>query len=180
MKLRCFASRPLTVWLLASIFSLTAFTSAEESTSQKNASPKAKSGQGGASKPARCILRKDESGWWFVSPDGKPFFSLGICVFDQGTTKGNYDPAKPSYAGLRHYDSTEAWATANVGRLKSWGFTTLGGWSDYKALGDISDDDLWMTLVVNLGARSGAPWFDMWDPKSSPKKQLSPFAAIRA
>ena len=55
---------------------------------------------------------------------------------------------------------------ASLGRLKSWGFTTIGGWSDYKSLVDNQPKhDLWMTPVVTLGARSGAPWFDMWDEK---------------
>ena len=165
MKHRFSAPNRLTFWLLFSSFLLTAGASSEELASQKNTPPKAKSGQVDAPEHARCILRKDESGWWFVSPSGKSFFSLGICVFNQGTTKEGYDPAKPSYAGFRHYDSTEAWRAASVGRLKSWGFTTLGGWSDYKTLGDTTENDLWMTPVINLGARSGAPWFDMWDPK---------------
>lgn len=113
----------------------------------------------------RCAVRKGDNGWWFVSPSGKPFFSLGICEFNHGGANENYDPARPQYAGLRHYDSVEAWSDANLRRLKSWGFTTLGGWSDFKTLNHASGDDLWMTPVINLGARSGAPWFDMWDPK---------------
>ena len=93
------------------------------------------------------------------------FFSLGICVFNQGTTEQSYDPPKPSYAAWRHYDSAEAWAAASVKRLKSWGFTTFGGWSDYKTLGQIARTRPVDDARFNLGARSGAPWFDMWDEK---------------
>jgi len=114
---------------------------------------------------ARCTVRKDANGWWLVSPKDEPFFSLGVCMFNQGLDKSDYDPAKPSYAAFRHYDTPNAWADASLLRLKSWGFTTVGGWSDYDTLGRSREHDLWMTCVLNLGARSGAPWFDMWDEK---------------
>jgi hypothetical protein len=114
----------------------------------------------------RCILRQDPNGWWLVSPQGKPFFSLGVCMLNQGVKKEEFDPAKPSYAALRHYDAPEAWAKANVTRLKSWGFTTAGGWSDYETLRRAAEGDLWMTPVLHLGSRSGVPWFDMWDEKN--------------
>jgi hypothetical protein len=113
----------------------------------------------------RCTLQKEASGWWFASPDGKRFFSLGVCMFNQGLTKEEYNPAKPSYAALRHYDVPEAWADASLRRLKSWGFTTVGGWSDYSTLARSREHDLWITPVLHLGSTSGAPWFDMWDEK---------------
>jgi hypothetical protein len=119
----------------------------------------------GVTKPARCTVRQEPNGWWLVSPSGKPFFSLGICEFNQGTDRQSYDLAKPSYAGWQHYDSSEAWARDNLQRLKSWGFTTVGGWSDYKSVDKANVSDVWITPVLSLGARSGAPWFDMWDEK---------------
>lgn len=116
-------------------------------------------------KMSRCTVRKDANGWWLVTPAGEPFFSLGICMCNQGGPKEKYDPTKPSYTALRHYDMPEAWADASVLRLKSWGFTTVGGWSDYKTLRQSRHHDLWITPVLHLGSRSGAPWFDMWDEK---------------
>ena len=104
------------------------------------------------SRNVRCTLHQDPAGWWFVSPQGKPFFSLGVCMFNQGTDKEDFNPAKPSYAVLRHYDTPEAWAKANVPRLRSWGFTTAGGWSDYETLKSAAGSELWMTPVLNLGA----------------------------
>src|SRR5690242_11664298 len=47
--------------------------------------------------PARCTVRKSADGWWLVDPTGKPFFSLGICEFNQGIDK--HDADHPSYAG---------------------------------------------------------------------------------
>src|SRR5262245_11048928 len=79
----------------------------------------------------RCSLRHDENGWWLVAPSGEPFFSLGVCMFNQGSHRDDYDPSKPSYAALRHYEAADAWADSSLKRIKSWGFTTIGGWSDY-------------------------------------------------
>jgi hypothetical protein len=109
-------------------------------------------------------VEQDSTGWSFLAPNGDKFFSLGICVFDQGAPKEKYNPARPQYAGLRHYDSVAAWSDVNLQRLKSWGFTTLGGWSAFQILDEVAEHDLWITPVISLGARSGAPWFDMWDP----------------
>jgi hypothetical protein len=117
------------------------------------------------SKNGRCTVRKESNGWWLVDPQGQPFFSLGVCVFNQGSRKDEYDPAKPSYAALRHYDGPDSWADDSLLRLKSWGFTTVGGWSDYPTLRQSRENDLWTTSVISLGARSGSPWFDMWDDK---------------
>jgi hypothetical protein len=110
----------------------------------------------------RCTVREEPNGWWFIDPAGKPFFSLGVCEFNQGTDKQNYDPNRPSYAGWQYYDSPEAWTAANVLRLKNWRFTTLGAWSDYKLAGNAPSSKLWMTPELTM-LRSGAPWFDMWD-----------------
>jgi hypothetical protein len=114
---------------------------------------------------SRCTVQRDANGWWLVSRSGEKFFSLGVCMFNQGSKKDEYNPVKPSYAALRHYDGPEAWADASLRRLKSWGFTTVGGWSDYATLQQSREHDLWITPVLHLGSTSGAPWFDMWDEK---------------
>jgi hypothetical protein len=103
-------------------------------------------------------------------------------MFNQGKQEGEYNPAKPSYAALRHYDLPEDWADAGLRRLKSWGFTTVGGWSDYQTLQQSSEHDLWITPVLHAGSTSGAPWFDMWDEKiirrieEVAEKNISPLA----
>ena len=87
-------------------------------------------------------------------------------MFNQGSHRDEYDPRKPSYAALRHYDASDAWADASLKRIKSWGFTTIGGWSDYHTVTrQTAHQDLWLTPVLHLGSTSGAPWFDMWDEK---------------
>ena len=113
----------------------------------------------------RCTVRNDASGWWLVAPDGSKFFSLGVCMFNQGTDKHLFEEIKPSYAALRHYDTPDAWAEASLGRLKTWGFTTVGGWSDYATVRRTGGNSWWLTPVLHMGSTSGAPWFDMWDEK---------------
>jgi hypothetical protein len=112
-----------------------------------------------------CGTIKAADGWWFVTPEGERFFSLGVCMLNQGPTADEYDTAKPGYAAFRQYDEPRAWADACLRRLKDWGFTTVGGWSDYQTLADSSEHSLWTTPVLHLGSRSGIPWFDMWDER---------------
>jgi len=116
-------------------------------------------------RPTRFTLRRDDAGWSLVSPAGQRFFSLGVCVLSQGTSRADYDPAQPSYAAWQHYDSPGAWADASLRRLKSWKFTTIGGWSDFHTLNQSDEQTLWLTPVPHLGATVGFPWFDMWDEK---------------
>ena len=87
--------------LLVSGLLLAAGAAAEESgESTKHARRQAKSAHDRCAEHARCTVRKDANGWWLVSPAGEPFFSLGVCMFNQGSDKEDYDPAKPSYAAL--------------------------------------------------------------------------------
>jgi hypothetical protein len=123
-------------------------------------------GRSGAPADGRGFhVQQGEAGRSFVSPEGKPFFSVGVCVVDQGTPRDGYDPARPAYAAWRHYDSSGAWADATLARLKSWKFTTVGGWSDFAALRQSREQTLWLTPVLHLGSTVGAPWLDMWDAK---------------
>jgi hypothetical protein len=110
-------------------------------------------------------IREDGSGWRLVSPKGKGFFSRGVCVVTQGISRETFDPNKPGYAAWRHYDSPSGWADSALVRLKSWGFTTVGGWSDFGALCQSKEQSLWLTPVLHVGSTAGVPWWDMWDAK---------------
>jgi hypothetical protein len=120
------------------------------------------------SNATRCAIRQYPDGWWFVAPGGEKFFSLGVCMFNRGLESEKFDPNKPAYTASRHYDTPAAWADASLARLRSWGFTTVGGWSDYETVAPMarSNGNLWwLTPVLHAGSTSGAPWFDMWDEK---------------
>jgi hypothetical protein len=111
-------------------------------------------------------VRKEESGWWLVSPEGRRFFSLGVCCVHQGTAREKYDSENPSYAACHHYNTPAAWADATVHRLRAWGFTTAGGWSDFATIQKSREQTLWLTPVLHIGSTAGAPWWDMWDAKN--------------
>jgi hypothetical protein len=121
----------------------------------------------------RFTVRCEGERWSLVTPAGKPFFSMGVCCVVQGPSRDEYDPENPSYARWRYYDSPAAWADSSLRRLADWGFTTVGGWSDYETLlpamrakrpGN-GEGLIGITPVLHLGATAGAPWWDMWDEK---------------
>ncbi len=92
--------------------------------------------------------------WWFVTPDGRPFYSSGV---DHVSTSPDTDRT----TGLcpycmtigKEYPSTTAWATATVDRLRSWGFNTIGSFSDY------SNFAAQMPYTELLSMASGNDWF---------------------
>ena len=96
--------------------------------------------------PSRPFSIAREGGnWWLTSPAGDRFFSMGACVVDFGSSKEEFDPENPSYAAWQHYANPQQWAAATAVRLKSWGFTTAGGWSDYQDLRNASGSKLLIT-----------------------------------
>ena len=109
-------------------------------------------------------IEQGQQGWSLISPDGIPFFSLGVCVLDPGFSRANYDPENPGYASWKYYESLDRWSDAALMRLRTWNFTTIGGWSDFKSLRRSKNQTLWLTPVLHVGSTAGAPWWDMWDP----------------
>ena len=100
---------------------------------------------------------------WLTRPDGERFFSLGVCCVNQGAAHDQFNPTNPGYVAFEHYGNSNLWAEATDERLASWGFTTVGGWSDYAALGQCSNTDMAFIPVLAVGMSCGAPWLDMWD-----------------
>ena len=71
-----------------------------------------------APRPAFSIQKTDRASW-LVGPDGRRFFSLGVCCVDQGTAREKYDPEKPGYAAWRYYGGSNEWAEGTLERLTS-------------------------------------------------------------
>jgi len=92
--------------------------------------------------------------WFFVTPTGQPFFSTGVDHVasdpdtDQTTGQCPYCETIQS-----QYPSTSAWATATVAQLRSWGFNSLGPFSDD---GEFAGQ---MPYTVQLSMASGDDWF---------------------
>ena len=63
------------------------------------------------------------------------------------------------------YPSDAAWASSIADRLTDWGFTTIGGWSDWELLGRLPDTRFIHTPVLHVGSAAGAPWRDLWNPQ---------------
>jgi hypothetical protein len=110
------------------------------------------------------IQQRDEI-TWLVRPDGERFFSLGVCCVNMGVSRKEFDPNNPAYAAWQHYPESNRWAEATLKRLKSWRFTTIGGWSDFAVLRQHCGTDVAFAPVLHIGSTAGAPWWDMWDPK---------------
>ena len=103
----------------------------------------------------------------FVTPNGVKFWSFGVCCVDQGTPREKYDPKNPSYRAWALFDSENAWAKDSVAKLRSWGFNTLGGWSDYTALSKLpTEKKMPYTVVLHLGAYYRAPWDDLFSKEA--------------
>lgn len=69
-------------------------------------------------------LGKAKGHWFLITPDGKPFFTLGLNHIDPATMRypENIHLWKEKYAG-----STLRWIEESVSpNLKSWGFNTVG------------------------------------------------------
>ncbi|MDR3688175.1 MAG: hypothetical protein P4L46_02265 [Fimbriimonas sp.] len=114
--------------------------------------------------PSRFRVVDDHGSMYLQGPDGKPFFSLGVCCVDTGTSYADYDPKNPSYAAFKYYaEGKQQWADDVVQRLQSWGFNTIGAWSDAKTLRQVIAPELKFTPILHMGSGAGAPWKDMWD-----------------
>ncbi|MDE0673411.1 MAG: hypothetical protein OXH72_16895, partial [Caldilineaceae bacterium] len=69
-------------------------------------------------------LGRRDNHWWLVTPDGKPFFSLGLNHIDPASLRypENIHIWRDKYGG-----STEHWIRESVApNLKQWAFNTVG------------------------------------------------------
>ena len=92
--------------------------------------------------------------WFFVTPTGQPFFSTGV---DHVTSDPDTDERTgqcPYCETIQsQYPSTAAWETATVAQLRSWGFNSLGPFSDDSEFAGQ------MPYTVQLSMASGDDWF---------------------
>jgi len=75
---------------------------------------------------------KDVKGnWWFITPENKPFYYRGVTsINDEGTTGGRRaQPGRYTEATSAKYADEKAFATAQIRRLRSWGFNATGAWA---------------------------------------------------
>ena len=98
-------------------------------------------------------LERERRRWWLVTPDGRPFYANGVdhvsAAPDVDVKTGRCPYCDAIAAG---YPDLNAWASATVERLQSWGFNTLGAWSDTDLLTT-------MPYTVLLDMAGGDDWF---------------------
>ena len=91
---------------------------------------------------------------WFVTPTGQPFYSSGIDhVTPDPDTDETTGQCPYCEAIAAQYPTTEDWANATVKQLQSYGFNSLG---------PFTDDTIFATKMpysVQLGMASGDDWF---------------------
>ncbi len=126
------------------------------------------SGVGGSAESSNTppfSLSREGAHWWLRSPDGQPFFSVGVCLVTRGASRESFSPTNPGYAAWQHYQNDAAWADATLKRLREWCFDTIGAWSHHSNLMASPRMLRGLTPVLHVGSTAGAPWWDMWDPK---------------
>jgi len=120
---------------------------------------------------APCV-RAEEPKWgtaevngvhWLVDPEGNRFYSRGVNMVSPNK-ETNKSRVGEAYYWANFYPSLEKWREHTAGRLKEWGFNTLGGWSDSSsALG------LALTVHAGIGRQSGFHWMDPFGPEIEQK-----------
>ena len=100
--------------------------------------------------------------WWLINPEGKQFFSSGVCCVNTGASFEDYSYENPGYSAWQHFSDPMEWAEYTIDSLKSWGFTTIGGWSSTQYFTS-SPKQIFFNPVMAMGMDAGAPWYDMWD-----------------
>ncbi len=95
------------------------------------------------------------SGWTLVTPQGEPFYASGIDTVSPGGSGTDQVTGVCPYCVTvaNDFPSTAAWATSTLGQLRSWGFNSLGPYSDDTDLGSQ------MPYEVQLSMASGDDWF---------------------
>src|SRR2546426_56510 len=140
------------IWLLTWAIALALVGVTRDATAADDASGVSASSLeiSGAGKP--FSIQRQDGNFWLVKPNGERFFSLGVCVVNMGASRAEFDPNNPGYAAWQNYADSNRWAAATLKRLKSWRFTTMGGWSDFQTLKQSPDADVAFAPVLHIGA----------------------------
>ncbi len=115
----------------------------------------------GYAAPATGFRPVNEQGvWWLRAPDGTKFLAKGVNCLGPGPSASLYDPAKPEYSTFVHVrDTHDDWAARTSARLASWGFNTIGGWSDPRTY---RWKNFFAHPFTNYQVEFGSIWFDLW------------------
>jgi hypothetical protein len=88
--------------------------------------------------------------WWLVTPEGHPFFSVGVNALRISGTPTQAGVEHYREAALAKYGTEGAWADAQYQRCLQWGFSTVGAWSQW----DLFRSRLPFTVLIDAGESS--------------------------
>lgn len=87
--------------------------------------------------PGFFRVGRDEQGrWWFIDPQGKPFFYKGVTSVNRAGLAGGRRAKPGPYAETvdRRYgyaaNGPDAFCRSVIARLREWGFNALGAWCE--------------------------------------------------
>jgi hypothetical protein len=120
---------------------------------------------------ARGYFRVEQAfgAWWLVSPDGGLFVSKGVVSvnFDHDNVRGT-ERHPYREACIRKYGDRTAWHGAVANRLLSWGFNTIGAWSEpeisHAGRAPLASAAGVVYLATAYGEGRGWPLCDVFDP----------------
>ena len=72
--------------------------------------------------------------WWFIDPEGQPFFYKGVCAVNRAGTAGGRRAKPGPYAvtidkKYNYQESPDTFVHETFQKLRSWGFNALGAWA---------------------------------------------------
>jgi hypothetical protein len=93
--------------------------------------------------------------WLLITPDGNPFYSIGVNHVTANNNTDRQSGICPYCQAVEaNYETHEAWAVATAERLQTWGFNTIGAWSEDALFAPLMP----YTKLLSIGA--GQPdWF---------------------
>ncbi|MCP4644004.1 MAG: hypothetical protein GY851_26415 [bacterium] len=109
----------------------------------------------------RFRIEQDGPRWWFVTPEGGRFLSVGVnhITCNGDAIKGS-DERPYVDALLAKYGTKDKWAEEITTRFEGWGFNTIGAWSSAEV-----NPHLPRTPILNLG---GGYWGQAWKEAKAP------------
>jgi len=117
------------------------------------------------SPPYRLETRDQLS--WFVSPEGKRWWSIGVDCVDLGEDPAKWNAKNPGYSALKIFPNERAWTLDTLQKFRSWGINSLGAWSNPALFAKYAPDQrLPHFECLHLGAYNKVPYNDLFSPET--------------
>jgi agarase len=122
--------------------------------------------------------------WWLLDANGSATLSIGVDTIRYEGDRIRTTGAAPYLEAVKKlYPDRASWGQGVLARLRSWGFNTIGAWSDP----ELWDLDMPYTVILDIAERAGADWqrgrpADVFDPQfeDTARKIAQEQCALRA